>query len=203
MNSIIVKDVIPLSKFKAQTITKISGLLYLLANSDKISYEKLMTSLKIERFETLEAMIDVLIASGILMKVKSHGKTYGSTRKTPKLLFIAPSLRTAILDNIYLTGIEGKKIEDYLALVYMSDLKDKIAVDLSYDIAEEGADFIVTLKDRTKIVAKVGFNKEDTSQVTNTQAKVNGKYGPVFGSKKLDLIDNFIVKIPLEYLLLI
>ena len=162
-----------------------------------------MTSLKIGRFETLEALIDVLIASGILMKVKSYGKTYGSTRKTPKLLFIAPSLRTAILDNIYLTGIEGNKIEDYLALVYMSDLKDKIAVDLSYDIAEEGADFILTLKDRTKIVIEVGFNKEDTRQVTNTQAKVNGKYGLVFGSKKLDLIDDFIVKIPLEYLLLI
>ena len=85
----------------------------------------------------------------------------------------------------------------------MSDLKDKIAVDLSYDIAEEGADFIVTLKDRTKVVIEVGFNKEDTRQVTNTQAKVNGKYGLVFGSKKLDLIDDFIVKIPLEYLLLI
>lgn len=203
INSIIAKDVIGLKKFKTQTIAKIYDLLYLLASSDVISYEKIKESLKIERFETLDSLIEVLIMAGILVKVKSFGRTYGPARKTPKLLFIAPSLRAAILDGSFLTGIEGKKLEDYFALIYMKDLKDKIAVNVSYDIAEAGADFILTLKDRSKITIEVGFNKEDISQVVNTQKKIKGKYGIIFGSKNLELVNESIIKVPLKYLLLI
>ncbi len=203
INSIIVKDVITLKKFTTQTITKINTLLYLLANSDLISYEKLQRSLKIPEFRTLESLIEVFIMSGILIKVKSYGKTYESVRKTPKLLFIAPSLRAAILDNTFLSSIEGKKLEDYFALIYTKNLKNKMAVDISYDIAEGGADFVLTLKDRNKIVTEIGFNKEEIGQVVNTQKKINGKYGIVFGSKNLELVNNSIVKIPLKYLLLI
>jgi hypothetical protein len=52
-------------------------------------------------------------------------------------------------------------------------------------------------------VIEIGFHKEDTTQVETTQKKVKGKYGIVFGSKKLQLTDESIVKVPLEYLLLI
>ena len=203
IDGIITKDIITLRRFKTQTIAKIGDLLYLLAQSDLISYNKLKETLKIERVETLESLIEVLVMSGILVRVKTYGKTYGSTRKTPKLLFVTPSLRSAVLNNIYLTGIEGKKLEDYFALIYTKDLKNKMAVDISYDIAEGGADFILTLKDRNKIVIEVGFNKEEISQVVNTQKKIDSKYGIVFGSKNLELINNSIVKIPLKYLLLI
>ncbi len=203
INSIIAKDIIGMEKFKTQTIAKIYDLLYLLANSDTISYEKIKKSLKIERFETLDSLIDVLGMAGVLIKVKSYGMTYGPVRKTPKLLFITSSLRSAILDNQFWPGIEGKKLEDYFALIYMKDLKDKLAVNLFYDISEGGADFILTLKDRSKIIIEVGFNKEEIRQVMNTQNKVKGKYGLVFGSSKLELVDDFVVKIPLKYLLLI
>lgn len=205
IDGIIAKDIITLQKFKTQTIAKIGDLLYLLAQSDLISYNKLKEALKIERVETLEGLIEVLVMSGVLIKVKTYGKTYGSTRKTPKLLFVTPSLRSAVLNNIYLTGIEGKKLEDYFALIYLKDLKShsKYAVNLSYDLAEGGADFVLTLKDRSNIVIEVGFNKEEIDQVEYTLKKTGGKYGLVFGSKNLELINNSIVKIPLKYLLLI
>lgn len=203
INNIIIKDVITLKKFTTPTIAKINTLLYLLANSDLISYEKLRCSLKIPEFRTLDSLIEVLIMSGILIKIKSYGKTYGSARKTPKLLFIAPSLRAAVLDNNFLTGIEGKKLEDYFALIYTKDLKNKLAIDLAYDIAKGGADFVLTMKDRSRITIEVGFNKKEIYQVVNTQKKINGKYGIVFGSKNLELRNDSIVKIPLKYLLLI
>jgi len=79
----------------------------------------------------------------------------------------------------------------------------KYAVNLSYDLAEGGADFVVTLKDRSNIVIEVGFNKETVVQVENTLKKTNGKYGLVFGSNELELVSDSIVKIPLRFLLLI
>lgn len=205
IDGIIAKDIITLQKFKTQTIAKISDLLYLLAQSDLISYNKLKEALKIERVETLESLIEVLVMSGVLIKVKTYGKTYGSTRKTPKLLFTTPSLRSAVLNNIYLPGIEGKKLEDYFALIYLKDLKShsKYAVNLSFDLAKGGADFVLTLKDRSNIVIEVGFNKEEIDQVKHTLKKTGGKYGLVFGSSELKLIDNYIVKIPLRFLMLI
>jgi len=203
INGIITKDIINLRKFKTETISKINDLIYLLANSDLISYEKLLNALRIENIRTLTALLDVLVMSGILIKVKGYGTTYGSTRKTPKYLFITPSLRNAVLGGIFVQGIEGKKLEDYFALIFEKDLKKKLAYSLSYDIAEGGADFILTLNDRSNIVIEVGFNKEETKQIEFTMKKVKSRYGLVFGSEKLELINNSIVKVPLKFLMLI
>lgn len=205
IDGIIAKDIITLKRFETPTIAKVSDLLYLLAQSDVISYSKLKDALKIKREETLEALIDVLVMSGVIVKVKAYGRTYGSTRKTPKLLFVAPSIRSAVLNNMYIPGTEGKKLEDYFALIYLKDLRshNQYAVKLSYDFAEGGADFVLTLKDRSNVVIEVGFNKEQVRQVKNTLAKANGKYGLVFGSNELGLVDDSIVKIPLKYLLMI
>jgi len=203
IDSIIVRDILKLKKFETHTIAKVNDLLYLLAQSDIVSYQKLQDVLKIQRPETLENLIEVLIMAGLLVKIKTYGKTYGSTRKTPKFLFITPSLRSAILSNNYLSGIEGKKIEDYFALIFEKDLKKKLAYGLLYDIAEGGADFILTLNDRSNIVIEVGFDKEETKQVEFTMKKVKSRYGLVFGSTKLELVNNSIVKIPLRFLMLI
>lgn len=123
INGIISKDIITLKNFKTETISKVNNLLYLIANSDLISYEKLLQSLRIDNIRTLSALLDVLVISGILVKVKSYGRTYGTTRKTPKYLFITSSLRSAILDNNFPSGIEGKKIEDYFTLIFEKELK--------------------------------------------------------------------------------
>lgn len=207
IDGIITKDIITLKKFKTETVSKINDLLYLLANSDLISYEKLLNSLRIDNIRTLNSLLEVLVMSGVLVKVKTYGTTYGITRKTPKYLFITPSLRSAILDNNFPIGIEGKKLEDYFALIFEKDIKKEVtfgAPRISYDIAEGGADFVLTLQDRSNIVIELGFNKEETKQVEKTAKKVkNCKYGLVFGSSDLELVDNFIVKVPLRFLMLV
>jgi len=201
INGMIAKDIITLKKFKTETISKINDLLYLLANSDIITYEKLLQSLHIKNVRTLSALLDVLVMSGILVRVKSYGQTYGTTRKTPKYLFVTPSLRSAILDYNFSAGVEGKKLEDYFALIFEEDLKKNVAYTLRYDNAQGGADFVLTLKDRSNIVIEVGFNKEQTRQVELTMKKIKSRYGIVFGSSDLELINNSIVKVPLKFLL--
>ncbi len=202
INGIITKDILTLKRFKTETISKINDLLYLLANSDLISYEKLLKTLKIDNIRTLSALLDVLVMSGVLIKVKAYGRTYGTTRKTPKYLFITPSLRGAILDNSFPPGIEGKKLEDYFTLIFENDLKKALAYSLSYDIAECGADFVLTLKNRSNVVIELGFNKEEIRQVENTMRKVKSKYGLVLGSGRLELINDSIIKVPLKFLML-
>jgi len=203
IDGIIVKDILKLKRFETHTVAKVNDLLYLLAHSDLVSYQKLQEALKIQRQETLENLIEVLIMAGLLIKIRTYGKTYGSTRKTPKFLFITSSLRSAILNNIYLSGIEGKKIEDYFALIFEKDIKRLFAYGLFYDIAENGADFILTLRDRSNIVIEVGFNKDEIKQVEFTMKKVKSRYGLVFGSKELKLINNSIIMLPLKFLMLI
>ncbi len=207
INGIIAKDIIALKSFKTETLSKINDLLYLLANSDVISYEKLLKSLRIDNIRTLTALLDALVLSGILVKVKTYGTTYGTTRKTPKYLFITPSLRSAILDNSYPSGIEGKKLEDYFVLIFQKDIKGNYVFGvpkLFYDIAENGADFVLSLQNKKSVVIEVGFNKEEIKQVQNTMKKVrNPQYGLVIGSRKLELINNSIVKVPLRFLMLI
>jgi predicted AAA+ superfamily ATPase len=206
IDGIIAKDILKLKRFETHTIAKINDLLYLLAQSDIVSYQKLQDALKIQRQETLENLIEVLIMAGLLVKIRTYGQTYGSTRKTPKFLFITPSLRSAILSNSYLPGTEGKKLEDYFALIFQKDIKDNQIFGtpkLSYDIAKGGADFILTLNDRNNIVIEVGFNKEEIRQVEFTMKKVKSRYGLVFGSSELELVNNSIVKVPLRFLMLI
>ena len=206
IDGIIAKDILKLKNFETHTVAKISDLLYLLAQSDLISYSKIQEALKINRAETLENLIEVLIMSGILVKIKTYGTSYGSTRKTPKLFFITPSLRSAILNNNYLSGIEGKKLEDYFVLIFQKVIKDSQTFGvpkLSYDIAGGGADFVLTLKDGGNIVIEIGFNKEEIRQVQNTMKKIKSRYGLVFGSSELELIKDSIVKVPLKFLLLI
>lgn len=54
IDGVIVKDILKLKSFETQTIAKINDLLYLLAQSDLISYSKFQEALKINRPETLE-----------------------------------------------------------------------------------------------------------------------------------------------------
>jgi len=203
INGVIMKDIITLKKFKTETVSKISDLLYLLSNTDIISYEKLLQTLRIDNIRTLTSLLDALVMSGLIVKVKSYGKTYGTTRKTPKYLFITPSIRSAILSGVFPSGVEGKKLEDYFVLIFEKDLKKTIAYKLLCDIAEGGADFILTLSDRSNIIIETGFNKEETKQVIKTMKKViNVRYGLVFGSDNLELVENSIVKVPLKFLML-
>ena len=112
-----------------------------------------------------------------------------------------------MLNNTYPSGIKGKKLEDYFALIFQKDIKDTYTFGepkLSYDVAENGADFVLTLQSKKNVVIEIGFNKEEIEQVKNTMKKVkNPLYGLVIGSKKLELINNSIVKVPLRFLMLI
>ncbi len=205
LEKLINKDILILKKFNSETLSKINDLLYLLANSDMINYGNLCSSLEINH-RTLTSLLDVLVMSGILMKIRSYGGKYTKIRKPPKYLFISPSLRSGILEGVCPVEIKGKKLEDYCSIIFIRDFKKLCPrIEFMYDSSKKGADFI--LKNENKeIVIEIGFNKENCGikQIKETAKKIkNFSYGIIIGSDELELVDDKFVKLPLKYWLLI
>ncbi|PKP61114.1 MAG: hypothetical protein CVT88_01035 [Candidatus Altiarchaeales archaeon HGW-Altiarchaeales-1] len=205
IEKLITKDIITLKKFNSETIQKIYNLLYLLAKSDVISYEKLGKSLNIDN-KTLTSLLDVLVMAGIIIKIRSYGGAYAKARKPVKYLFISPSLRSSLLQGRYPPEIKGKILEDYCGLVFIKDFKKLCRrMEFMYDSSEKGADFILRNDDK-ELVIEIGFNKEDygIKQIKETSKKIkNFSYGISIGNDELELIDDKFIKLPLRYLLLI
>jgi predicted AAA+ superfamily ATPase len=196
------KDLISLGDFDAETLVKIPDLLYLLAASDEITTGKISDALKINE-RTLSKALDALLRAEIIFEVLPYGRPYSQIKKSSKYLFIGSSIRISLLGAIIPAGLAGKPLEDYVALVFAKELSKD--AQFFYDYSSGGADFIVRFKDKKEIVMEVGFGKEETRQVIDSLKKTDGrgKYGMVIGSGKLELVNESILKIPLEYFLLI
>lgn len=196
------KDLILLGDFDAETLVKIPDLLYLLASSDETTTGKISNALKINE-RTLSKALDALLRAEIIFEILPYGRPYSQIKKSAKYLFIVPSIRISLLGGIVSAGLSGKPLEDYMALVFAKELaKD---AQFFYDYSSNGADFILRLKDKKEIVLEVGLGKEKTGQVMDTLKKTEGrgKYGIVVGSERLEQSNANVLKVPIEYLLLV
>jgi len=118
---------------------------------------------------------------------------------------MTPAVRHTLLtivegDNAFLNN-KGKYLEDIIALTLYREFGQKLASPLFYDSAKGGADFILNLS-QEKIAIEVGYGNKGIEQTKQTLEKIKGKYGLVISNSPLAKEDN-IVKVPLEYFLLI
>ncbi|MCX6159339.1 MAG: AAA family ATPase [Ignavibacteriae bacterium] len=203
IDNIILKDIVNVKEYKINVVSQINLLVYLLANSDTISIEKIKKSIKITDNRTIYGILDSIADAGLITKVKAFGGAYTSPRKTPKFLFNSPSIRAGILDGFYNSGTEGKKLEDYFSLLFNNVFIKNGARELNYDAAEGGADFIIRKNNGDAVIVETGYNKNKTNQILKTNKKVNASFGVLIGSDDLTLEDDFAVKIPVNYLMLI
>jgi DNA-binding Lrp family transcriptional regulator len=198
--NIVQKDLIISGDFDAETLVRIPDLLFLLANSDEISVGKLASILSFSP-NTANKILDSLVKAEIIFELKPYGQPYVQVRKSSKFLFMSSNIRAGLLNGFISREIKGKFLEDYMALIFEKEFKDKGIV--LFDYAKGGADFVLRFFDKSEIVIEVGLGKETVKQVNRTliKTKGRGKYGLIIGSGELELQDN-IVKIPLDYFLL-
>ena len=198
--NIVQKDLILSGDFDAETLVKIPNLLFLLANSDEISVGKLAKILKFSS-NTVNKILDSLVKAEILFELKPYGQPYVQIRKSSKFLFISSNIRAGLLNGFISNEIKGKFLEDYMALIFEKELKDKGVV--LFDYSKGGADFIFRFFNKSEIVIEVGLGKGVVRQVKKTLVKTRGrgKYGLIIGSRELAMQDD-IIKIPLDYFLL-
>ena len=185
----IYRDLPQVRGFDSQTLEKALKLLFLLANpkGERFSYERLSKILGMAK-GTVISIINSLIKAGILVEIPSMGGMAKKVRKGPKLKFLAPALRAALL---YKSGELEKGIpallEDAVAF-YLSKIGK-----LEYEPGKGGADFVLTV-DGQKYVVEVGLGKDRVTQVKRSMERVGADRGVVIGEKFY--VDDNILAIP-------
>jgi predicted AAA+ superfamily ATPase len=210
IDKLITKDLLEMKKFSSETISRIKDLLYLIASSDSTDIDKLCRTLKLD-YRPVRGVLDALVQSGILVEVKSYGQKFVKVRKPIKFLFISPSLRISILNGILPSEIKGKILEDYLALVFWEDFLKKGkkfgGVEIMYDSSSGGADFVLRVGEKKKIIIEIGFKKRDDGlkQIKHTGKTIGGyDYGIIIEQKtNLELVNDKIIKMPLNFWLVV
>lgn len=206
IDKLITKDLLEMRKFSSETISKIKDLLYLIASSDSTDIDKLCNTLRLD-YRPVRGVLDALVQSGVLVEIKSYGQKFVRVRKPIKFLFICPSLRISILSGILPLEVKGKILEDYLALIFNKDFREKEkkygGIEIMYDSSSGGADFVLRVGREKKIIIEIGFGKEGdgVKQVENTGKTIGGyDYGIVVSRKgNLELVKDKIIKMPLNF----
>ncbi|NJE25901.1 ATP-binding protein [Thermococcus sp. MV5] len=183
------RDLPQVKGFDSQTLERTLKLLFLLANpkGERFSYERLSKILGMAK-GTIISIINALIKVGILVEIPSMGGMAKKVRKDPKLKFLAPALRAALL---YKSGELEKGLpallEDAVAF-YLSKIGK-----LEYEPGKGGADFLLTVDGR-KYIVEVGLGKDSVTQVKKSMERVGADRGIVIG-EKFYVADN-ILSIP-------
>ncbi len=206
INKVAYTDIPQFSSFDFETLNKIEKILYLLSSDVGMSVAHLSDTIA-TKSNLVHAILDALVKAGLLIRVLPYGGHFKQVRKPSKYLFATPALRYYFLSSRDSVGVfsnyQGFLFED-IAGMYLNKILEKSgASSLTYDVSEGGADFIVTHGEK-KIVMEVGVGEKNIKQVVQTMNKIQGSFGIVFHSGKLDLNEkNNIVSIPWNYFLLI
>ena len=205
INKVIFTDIPQFYKFEIETLNRIDKILYLISDTLGVSVAKLSETIKIKP-DTLRLILKSLENSGLISRIAPHGAHFKQVKKPSKYLFATPSLRFSYLSARESIGIfdnyQGSLFEDTVGM-YLNRILPKFGgFSLSYDVAEEGADFIISLG-RQKIVMEVGAGEKGYRQIIKTSEKVNPKYSLIISNNELEYSQEYnAVKIPLKYFLL-
>jgi predicted AAA+ superfamily ATPase len=208
LDKVINQDVQGLGRFDTKTLIHIKRVLFLLAESDVVSIQKLATTLETS-VNTISNILEVLEQAELLIRVMPYGSNSKKVRKPSRYQFMSSAMRTAFLsvagnDQIF-SSQKGRPMEDIVAMTLYREFVANSRGALNYDSAKAGADFILTIAGKNIIPIEVGIGEKLGTQVRNTMKKVkSAKYGVVICKNSLTLLENAnVVKIPLDYFLLI
>lgn len=213
VNEVLARDVSSLASFNQQTISSLPRFLFLLAQSEQISLNRLSSTIGID-IKTVRAVLDALESTEIITAIKPKGASFGKITKSYKYLFTAPAMRLALVnsggairvENDGRSSLRGQLLEDVVGLYFKRmflDSNNKAIVE--YDTSLGGADFIIsqTGEKKDSIAVEVGVKKSTSRQALQTLSELKGKYGLVITDQplKVDASNNTLF-VPLEYFLL-
>ena len=198
-------DIPQFSPFDYETLKKIDKILYLLSFSVGTSVASLSDTIE-TKANQVHNLLDALVKAGILNRVLPYGGHFKQVKKPSKYLFATPALRYYFLSSRDSVGVfqnyQGYLFEDIVAMYFNRVLEKFGGSSLTYDVAEGGADFIVTRVER-KTVWEVGVGEKNKKQVIQTMGKVDGDVGVLLHSGDLALDkENNIVSVPWKWFLL-
>lgn len=208
LDKVINQDVQSLGRFDAKTLSHIKRVLFLLAEADAVSLQKLATTLE-TTVNTIVNILEVLEQAELLIRIMPYGANTKKVRKPSKYQFMSSAMRSAFLsvagNEQVFAGQKGRLMEDIVAMTLYREFVANSRGSLNYDSAKAGADFILTIAEKNIIPIEVGMGDKTGTQVRNTMKKVgSAKYGVVVCRNTLALLkDANVVKVPLDFFLLI
>jgi len=206
IDKVVDRDLLEQSKFSTETIEIVKNILLMTASSTETSVTNLAKSLSGISVNTLIGVFNALEQAEMLIRVYPYGSVYKKVRKPSKYHFMTPAVRYTLLSIIEgertFANNKGKFLEDIVALTLYREFVQKLSSPVFYDSSKGGADFILSFKEK-KIVLEIGYGKKDIDQAQSTVKKIKGDYGLVIcNSSQIVKVKN-VVKVPLEYFLLI
>ncbi len=208
LDKVINQDVQSLGRFDAKTLGYIKRVLFLLAESDVVSVQKLSKTLETTA-HTISNILEVLEQAELLIRIMPYGSNSKKVRKPSRYQFMSSAMRSAFLsvagnEQIFI-GQKGRLMEDIVAMTLHREFVASSRGALNHDSSKGGADFILTIAEKSIIPIEVGMGEKLGIQVRGTMKKVrSAKYGIVICSNELTLLEDAnIVKVPLDYFLLI
>jgi len=207
LDRVINQDVLSLGRFDTKTLTHIKRTLFLLAESEVVSIQKLATILETS-VNTITNILEVLEKAELLIRVMPYGSNTKKVRKPSRYQFMSSAMRSAFLsvagnEQIFSTQ-KGRLMEDIVAMTLYREFVANSRGALNYDSSKAGADFILTIAGKSIIPIEVGMGEKLGTQVRNTMKKVgSARYGVVLCKNSLMLLEDAnVVKVPLDYFLL-
>lgn len=203
LDGIIKKDLPMLSSFDTKTLSQVKRLLFILAENDTTSINKLEEILGIDRL-TIASLLDALEKAELIIKISAYGSNMSVAKKPAKYLFMSSAVRMSFFsisgnENTFSTR-KGKLLEDSVGAHLYREFILKNDGALRYDNSQNGADFILQIANKKQIIIEVGLGKKDRKQILNSMERINSDYGIVFSSNPLVIDqDKKIVNVPLDY----
>jgi len=179
---------------------KIKKLLNQLAISDVINVDTISQKTGIKRDE-LDLILDLLDKAEVLNVLNVYGGAETRIWKNKKAFFMSPSLRLALLSQIYNINIpemyESKLYEDIVIMYLRKTLNNNIF--FSFKQENKNPDFIIETMDKP-IALEVGKGKTNTSQLLN----IDTRYGILVTNGTTDYaIKNNVLLLPFNWFLLL
>ncbi|TRZ52576.1 hypothetical protein D4R99_02520 [bacterium] len=205
LDRIVNSDVAKTGKFGSEIVSKISAILYAVADMDQINFSKISGIFEISRPKIME-IFDILESTETLTRIYPHASHLGQAKYPSKYLFSSPAFRAMyynMVGNIISReNSQGKLLEDLVGMYLSRFLYKKINASLTYDSSQGGADFIVGFGNQ-KIIVEVGAGKKGYGQISKTAQKVSAKYSLVVCNSDLEYSKEYsAVRLPLKYFLL-
>ena len=208
IDRIIERDIPQIKKFDGDTLRQIPKVLFAIASSDEISYETISSLMQGMNVNTVVSVMDVLQKAELVLRIYPYGSVYSKVRKSSKYLFLASSMRAALLSLLDARSVDtryrGKLLEDLVGMYMHRELMGR-NVTISYDPSAGGADFI-TDSPIGKRAWEVGWGKNDAAQVYATMRERGIKEGILITDAPLGLRtddDAVLLTLPLHYFVLI
>jgi len=208
IDKVINQDVRSLGRFDIETISYIKRIIFLLAESEVLSVQKIAKDLKTSPNNVLN-ILEVLELAEILIRIMPYGSNSKKVRKPSKYRFTSSAMRAAFLsvagNSQIFSQQKGRLMEDIVAMVLYKEFIANSRGSLNYEVSNGGADFVLTIAEKNIIPIEVGIGEKLGTQVRGTMKKVkSAKYGLVISQGPLALLeDSNILKIPLDYFLMI